>query len=217
MARMFEILPDLLDEKTPAVQGFVDALLPRLKELESHVADLEAKLAKNSRNSSKPPSSEHPHAKPSPQKKPKSKCKRGGQRGNQKFERALIPTTGCDDVVLYQPDRCRGCGKSLCGLDRQPLRQQVCGVEIGPLVSEYQQHRLTCRRCGTSTCGILPDSVDGRTGVVLASILMLMTSWFRTNRRKAALFASDICGLMYSSGHVSALEAKVARALQPNL
>ncbi|MCH8841157.1 MAG: hypothetical protein IH831_10915 [Planctomycetes bacterium] len=64
MTRLSEIPPELLDEMTPAVRAFVDALLLRLKELESHVADLEAKLAKNSRNSSQPPSSEHPHAKP---------------------------------------------------------------------------------------------------------------------------------------------------------
>ena len=125
MARLSDIPPELLDEMTPAVRAFVDALLLRLKELESHVADLEAKLAKNSRNSSKPPSSEHPHAKPSPQKKPQSKRKPGGQRGHQKFERALIPTAECENVVTCKPDRCRGCGKSLRGRDRQPLRQQV--------------------------------------------------------------------------------------------
>ena len=215
MARLSDIPPELLDEMTPAVRAFVDALLLRLKELELHVADLEAKLAKNSRNSSKPPSSEHPHAKPSPQKKPKSKRKPGGQRGHQKFERALIPTIECEEVVTCKPDQCRGCGKSLRGRDRQPLRQQVWDVEIRPVVTEYQQHRLTCRRCGTSTCGTLPDSVDGRTGPVLASILVLMTSWFRTSRRKAALFASDICGVPCSAAHISALEAKATTALQP--
>jgi len=215
MARLSDIPPELLGEMTPAVRALVDALLLRLKELESHVADLEAKLAKNSRNSSKPPSSEHPHAKPSPQKKPQSKRKPGGQRGHQKFERALIPTADCENVVTCKPDRCRGCGKSLRGRDRQPLRQQVWDVEIRPVVTEYQQHRLTCRRCGTSTCGTLPDCVDGRTGVVLASILVLLTAWFRTSRRKAALFASDICGVPCSAGHVSALEAKATTALQP--
>jgi hypothetical protein len=50
---------------------------------------------------------------------------------------------------------------------------------------------------------------------VLASILVLMTSWFRTSRRKAALFASDICNVPCSAGHVSALEAKATTALQP--
>ena len=50
---------------------------------------------------------------------------------------------------------------------------------------------------------------------MLASILVLLTAWFRTSRRKAALFASDICGVPCSAGHVSALEAKATAALQP--
>ena len=222
MARMSEIPPELLDEMTPAVLAFVEVLLLRIAdleqqnaELEKRVEALEAKLAKNSRNSSKPPSTEHPHAKLPPKKKPKSKRKPGGQRGHQKFERTLIPTDQCEDVVPCKPDQCRGCGKSLHGSDKQPLRQQVWDVEIRSVVTEYQQHRLTCRGCGLTTCGTLPDSVDGRTGPVLASILVLLTSWFRTSRRKAALFASDICGVPCSAGHVSALEAKATAALQP--
>jgi transposase len=215
MTGMSEIPPELLDEMTPAVRAFVEVLLLRIAELEQRVEQLEAKLAKNSRNSSKPPSSEHPHAKPLPKKKPKSKRKRGGQRGHQKFERTLIPTVDCEEIVPCKPDQCRGCGKALRGRDKQPLRQQVWDVEIRPVVTEYQQHRLTCRRCGVSTCGTLPDSVDGRTGVVLASILVLMTSWFRISRRKAALFASDICDVPCSAGHVSALEAKAANSLEP--
>ncbi len=222
MARMSEIPPELLDEMTPAVRAFVEVLLLRIADLEQQnaelrkrVEELEAKLAKNSRNSSKPPSTEHPHAKPPPKKKPKSKRKPGGQRGHQKFERTLIPTDQCEDVVPCQPGKCRGCGKTLRGRDKQPLRQQVWDVEIRPVVTEYQQHRLKCRCCGITTCGTLPDSVDGRTGPVLASILVLLTSWFRTSRRKAALFASDICDVPCSAGHVSALEAKAANALEP--
>jgi len=175
---MSDIPPELLDEMTPAVQAFVEVLLLRIAELEKRVEELEAKLAKNSRNSSKPPASEHPPAKPPPQKKPQSKRKRGGQRGHQKFERSLIPTVDCQEVVSCKPDRCRGCGKTLRGCDRQPLRQQVWDVEIRPVVTEYQQHRLTCWGCGTSTCGTRPDSVDGRTGPVLASILVLSAAEF---------------------------------------
>ena len=130
MARKSDIPPELLNEMTPAVRVFVEGLLFRIAEsqkrnaeLDKRVAELEAKLATNSRNSSKPPSTEHPHAKPPPPKKPKSKRKPGGQRGHQKFERELIPTDQCEDVVPCKPDQCRGCGKKLRGHDKQPLRQ----------------------------------------------------------------------------------------------
>ncbi len=215
MAQMSEIPPELLNEMTPAVRAFVETLLNRQKKLEERVEELETKLAKNSRNSSKPPSTEHPHARPPPQKKPKSKRKPGGQRGHQKFDRTLIPTDQCEHVVTCKPGECRGCGKSLRGRDSEPLREQVWDVEIRRVVTEYQQHRLKCPGCGVTTCGTLPASVDGRTGPVLASILVLLTSWFRTSRRKAALFSSDICGVPCSAGHVSALEAKATKALEP--
>jgi transposase len=192
----------------------IAVLEQRNAELEKRVQELEAKLGKNSRNSSKPPSAEHPHAKPPPKKKSKKKRKPGGQRGHQKFDRTLIPTNKCNGVVTCKPDACRGCGKTLRGRDSEPLRQQVWDVEIRPVVTEYQQHRLTCSGCGVSTCGTLPESVDGRTGPTLVSILVLMTSWFRASRRKAALFASEVCGVPCSAGHVSELEAKATKALE---
>ena len=154
-----EITDDQISAFPPEARTIIRALLARNAQLEKRVAELEAKLGKNSGNSSKPPSTEHPHAKPEP-KKPKSKRRRGAQRGHRKFERTLIPTAECHDVVVCKPDECRCCGRRLRGTDPEPLRQQVWDVEIRPVVTEYQQHRLTCRGCGTGTCGVLPETVD---------------------------------------------------------
>ena len=55
----------------------------------------------------------------------------------------------------------------------------------------------------------------GRTGPVLASLLVLMTSWFRVSRRKAAMFSSDVCQVPCSAGHVSRLEARATAAFEP--
>jgi len=74
---MSEIPPELFDEMTLAVRTFVEVLLLRIAELEKRVEQREAKRAKNSRNSSKPPSIEHPHAKPLPKKKPKVETQTG--------------------------------------------------------------------------------------------------------------------------------------------
>ena len=61
---------ELPPEAEPA-RGFIEALVDRYEkrvgELEANVADLTQKLKKlTPRNSSLPPSSEHPHAKPKP-------------------------------------------------------------------------------------------------------------------------------------------------------
>ncbi len=145
------IPPELKAERTPAVRAFVEALLDRIAQLE--------RGRKTPQNSSLPPSSQHPHARPQPPKRT-SKKKRGGQIGHAKHERPLIPTDQCHDVQPLRPAECRRCGAKLSGSDREPLRHQVWEVpEIKPHVTEYQWHRLECARCGATTCAELPVGV----------------------------------------------------------
>ena len=133
------IPPELEAEMTPAVRAFVEALLRRIETLEARVEELQTQGGKTPRNSSLPPSSEHPHAKPVPEK-PKSTRRQGGQPGHPKHERALIPQEQCQAVLPLTPTACRRCGESLSGTDSDPLRHQVWELpEIKPLVTEYQR------------------------------------------------------------------------------
>jgi len=66
-----------------------------------------------------------------------------------------------------------------------------------------------------TTCGQLPETVIGRTGPMLSTVLVLLTSWLRTSRRRAAAFSSDVCGVPCSAGHVSELEKRAADVLKP--
>src|SRR5450759_5133926 len=115
--------PDVLAALPPAVVAFIQWQAEQIARLTARVAELEAKLGKNPSNSSKPPSTVHPHAKP-PSAKPKSGRKRGGQPGHDKHERALIPAEQCQDVVPCVPTECRRCGKELTGADPEPIRHQ---------------------------------------------------------------------------------------------
>ena len=152
MARMSEIPPELADEMTPAVRAFVESLLAR-------IAELEARLGMTPQNSSLPPSSRHPHARPVSHK-PTAKRKRGGQKGHPKHERTLLPPERVDETLVLKPTACRRCGKRLTGTDPEPWRHQVWELpEIKPTITEYQQHRLRCPGCGTSTCAELPRGV----------------------------------------------------------
>jgi len=203
-----EVTEEMIAGLSPEAQVIVRALLARIEELETQ-------LNKTSKNSSKPPSASHPHAKPEPPPKPKSDRKRGGQPGHDRFQRELVSASECDEVIPCKPTACRGCGTRLKGSDKNPLRKQVHDIVIQPIITEYQQHRLVCR-CGVSTCGQLPEDVVGETGPVLSTVLVLLTSWLRASRRKAALFSSDICNVPCSAGHVSALEARATAALKDN-
>ncbi|HEV3445113.1 MAG TPA: DUF6444 domain-containing protein [Gemmataceae bacterium] len=116
--------PDVLASLPPVVVALIEWQAEQIRVLTARVADIEAKLGKNPNNSSKPPSSTHPHDKP-PLSKPRSGRKQGGQPGHDKHERALILTEQRQDVVPCVPTECRRCGKKLTGADPEPIRHQV--------------------------------------------------------------------------------------------
>jgi transposase len=206
--------PDVLAALPPAVVAFIQWQAEQIARLTARVAELEAKLGKNPTNSSKPPSSTHPHDKP-PAPKPKSGRKRGGQRGHDKHERALIPAEQCQEVVPCVPTECRRCGDKLTGVDPDPIRHQVWELpEIQPLVTEYQQHRLVCA-CGCSTCGELPKGVpSGQAGPRLIAFTALLMACFRQSKRRAAQFLSMILNQPASAGWMVLLQNRAAEAVE---
>jgi transposase len=180
------------------------------------IAELESRLNKTPRNSSLPPSSVHPHAKPAPPRSASGK-KPGGQPGHEKHERALIPTEDCTQVIPLKPRACRKCGKSLRGNDSAPLRHQVWELpEIKPLITEYQQHRLVCECCGVSTRASLPDGVpQGQTGERLAAVVGLLMAGCRQSKRKAAWLCEELFRVPCSPGLIVKLQKMITAALRP--
>lgn len=199
MARRSQIPPELLGEMTPAVRAFVESLLQRIDELERRLND----PPKTPQNSSRPPGTQHPHAKPPKRnKKKKSKRKQGGQPGHQKHERPLIPAEECDQVIPLAPSECRRCGTELSGEDPEPLRHQVWELpEIPPDVTEYQRHRLQCPCCGESTCAELPSGVpSGQSGPRLIAFSSLLMAYYRQSKRRTAEFLETLLGIPCSVG-----------------
>ena len=214
------LLPkDLWDSISPAapaaVRGAFSALQAQITGLETRVAELDAQLRKDSTNSSKPPSTTHPHAKP-PRTKPKSRRPAGGQPGHAKAERPLLPVEQCQAVIPCVPTDCRRCGAALAGTDPTPLRHQVWELPpIQPSVTEYQRHRLICR-CGCSTCGNLPVGVPtGQAGPRLIAFSGLLLACFRQSKRRAALFLSMVFNQPASASWLVTLQERAAEAVQP--
>lgn len=206
-----KISEEVIARQTPEAQAIIRLLLA---EIESLRAELE-RLKKTPRNSSLPPSSEHPHAKPPPAR-PKSQRPRGGQPGHEKHERALIPTAECQQVVPLKPPHCRRCGRKLGGHDPAPRRHQVWDLPpIVPHVSEYQLHRLRCP-CGTTTCAALPPGVPrGQAGPRLIALVALLMGCFRQSKRRVALFLTQVLNQPCSPGWVVKLQNQATAALRP--
>ncbi len=209
------VSPDVLAALPADVLALIQWQARQIAQLQREVAELKARLNKDSANSSLPPSATHPHAKPA-SAKPKSKRRRGGQPGHDKHERALIRVEDCQAVVPCIPTQCRRCGRALHGADLEPLRHQVWELpDIQPVVTEYQRHRLICA-CGSSTCGDLPVGVpSGQAGPRLIAFAGLLMACFRQSKRRAAQFLSTILNQPASAGWMVLLQNRCAEAVRP--
>jgi hypothetical protein len=143
------------DQGVDAVVELVQALSSQLDEqremiaaLSTRVKQLEDRLALNSANSSKPPSSDDAPAKPPKPKslRPKKSAKKpGGQKGHP--GNTLCWVGEPDRVVFHDPrPRCEGCGKGLEETKASDYeRRQV--IDVPPLALEVTEHRARGKKC----------------------------------------------------------------------
>jgi len=185
--------------------------------LMARIAELEAKiieLTKNSRNSSKPPSSDGPDIQRSRSKR--SKKKRGGQPGHERHERKLIPQEQVNEIIPIKPLECRGCGLALSGNDKEPIRHQVIEIPpITPHITEYQLHELYCKNCQTNTRAPLPMDVPrGSFGPRLCAMIAVLTAKYRLSKRAARECMSDFLGVIVALGSIAKIEQQVSKVLE---
>ncbi|QPN64060.1 DUF6444 domain-containing protein [Synechococcus sp. CBW1004] len=91
-----------------------DQLRAQLTDLATELASLRERIGRNSRNSSKPPSSDGTGFKPPTRCKGTGR-KRGGQQGHPGAGPELLPIARVDEVLEHHPDACRRCGTLLQG------------------------------------------------------------------------------------------------------
>ena len=211
-----EILPEIEAEMTPAVKAFVNSLVDHIQSLTAQVQTLTAQVEKlTPRNSSIPPSTEHPHAKPKRKPLPGKKRKQGGQKGHKRHLRQLVPAEDCTRVIPRQPAACRRCGGELEPHDSAPMRHQVWDLpEIQPIIDEYQLFRGHCPCCGITTQAGLPEGVPtGQCGPRLAAFTGLLMGHFRQSKRRAASFLGDLLNIPCSPAWTVKIQNLVSDAV----
>src|SRR5215472_1545510 len=123
----------------------------QIEQLIEHITALEDRLAKNSRNSSLPPSSDRFVRQPKSLRK-KSGKKTGGQPGHQ--GRTLMWSEKPDEVIVHPLTCCPSCQSdlqrvSVCAYER---RQVVDVPAPRPLVQEHQAEHKQCPVCRRRSC-----------------------------------------------------------------
>lgn len=152
----------LQDRMDPEVQLLVNGLLSLLSSQEARIKELEDQIAKNSRNSSKPPSSDNKGE--VARKKGGKGRKAGGQLGHRGHHLDL--SSAPDEVIRYAVAECPCCNRSLSeGEVERVERKQI--VDISFPKRHVVEHQIVLSRC--PDCGQVwessevPDEVVHRT------------------------------------------------------
>lgn len=202
------------------LRALVRDLVAQVTVLQAKVVDLEAGLAQNSRNSSKPPSSDG-FSKPKP--KPKSLRKPGGKpTGGQKGHcgHTLKKVAEVDRVVTHAPSAC-------CDACQAPL-VEVAVVETRQVfdlpvlrfeVAEHQVLAGQCAACGKICHGEFPEGICAPVQygpAALAAVVHLSHHHMLPVQRTAALM-SDLFALPMSEATVLAACDEAKDRLEPTV
>lgn len=152
-----DLIKTLPAESQAVVQAIALIYESKIQKLEARVKELEDQISKNSKNSSKPPSTDVFFKPPKSQRKRTGK-KQGGQKGH--LGDTLKMTLHPDKVISYKVERCEQCNKKLNHqlVDRVERRQVY---DIPPLNIKITEHQSEVKIC---SCGCtnkaFPQGVD---------------------------------------------------------
>jgi transposase len=192
------------------------ALRERVELLAARVEELQARLAKDSHNSGKPPSSDGLARKTKSLRKRSGK-KAGGQIGHRGETLRLVATP--DAVVEHRPTVCAACRTPL-GDAPIVVRERRQVHELPPVrlrITEHQRLQLRCPSCAHVSAGVFPAELPSRTqyGPRLRALAMyLVQAQFVPLGRTQQLLA-DLFGVRLARGSVVGWVQQAARTLEP--
>lgn len=181
----------------------------------ARVQALEAQLAQNSSNSSRPPSTDPPGAAPPAKPAAKSLRRPGGQPGHEKHHRTLLAADRVKQTTALFPTACRRCAKHLSGRDPVPYVHQV--VEIPRMLAQahnYLLHSLLCETCKVYTRAQLPSGVPtGSFGPRLQAMVAVCSGQYHMSKRMIEEMMCDFFDARLCLGSVANLEQDTSEAL----
>jgi len=191
----------MMDERIHTLERQVQDLSARLDASEQRVRQLEEQLAKTSRNSSKPPSSDS-FKKPAPKSlREKGRRKSGGQPGHTGHTLKMADKP--DHTEVHRVKECEHCGRSLADQSYDSVeKRQVHDLPPLPLiVTEHQAETKTCV-CGHLNKAAFPEGINAPVQygeAIKAAAVYLKNYQFLPYDRTCELLA-DFFGCAMSEG-----------------
>lgn len=192
-------------------------LIAYIEQLERRLKELEDRVSKNSRNSSKPPSSDGLN-KPKPQSlREKSGRNPGGQDGHK--GKALEMKKDPDKVIVHSAESCEECGGSLKGVTIAGIeRRQV--FDLPPVnleVVEHQAEQKECPTCGCMNTAMFPDGVNApvQYGPVVRGIAIYLQQHQFLPYERASDLMQDLFGVSICTGTLAKVMIDFAERIDP--
>src|SRR6516164_1887452 len=202
------------------LQAHVDALQARLDALVAQVAQLQEQLAaarKNSSTSSKPPSSDIVKPPKAPTGPDAAPCRRGGQPGHARQERAPFPPEQVTLFAEHLLHACPCCGGPLRrngGLAR--VVQQIDFQQPPLTVEQHTSPEYWCDHCARSYKAALPAAIEtgGLLGPRLTALVAYLKGVCHASFSTVRKFLRDVVGVTISRGQLAKVITKVSAALE---
>lgn len=187
----------------------IEKLKYLLKIALDRIADLEKQIGRNSKNSSKPPSSDQKGNTPENNQKQNRQSRTGKAR-------ASYPPERVNHHVQCTRETCPYCNsEQLQQLQEAPaVWQQVELPEVQAVVTQFNCQKYRCKECDRNSVGELPEGVPfSAFGPKLMALIATFTGRFHLAKRETMQLLSDLYGIELSVGSIINVEENVANAL----
>jgi transposase len=196
--------------------------LESLEQANARIKQLEGQAAKDSHNSSKPPSTDgfkEPVRKTASLRE-KSDKKSGGQPGHP--GKTLMMVEQPDQTVLLTPSQCQHCQQDLseAKLSRRERVQVFDLPSIGLQVTEYQVEVKACPCCQAETRADLPDGLtlaSAQYGPNVKTLAVYLACLHLLPLARVCQILADLFGTTFSEASVLAACHQSANAILPVL
>ena len=207
------------------LQKQVEKLTTAVERLEKESAKAKddlAKATKNSRNSSKPPSSDIVNPPPKSTPDPKSsqpaqgKRKPGGQPGHSRHQRTPFQPEEIDHSWIHYYTGCPCCGGALVDTDEPDKILQQVEIEEMPIrVEEHRRPTQQCVDCHKCHCAPWPEDLQkaGLVGPRLTTLIGYLKSVGHMSFSTIRKYLRDVVKVTISRGMLRKLVAKVTDSL----
>jgi len=192
-----------LEQENAELRAQLAEAYQQISQLAQRVQRLESQAAKDSHNSSKPPSSDGPRRKRRSQRH-RSEKPTGGQPGHP--GRTLLQVSRPDEVVCHRPLVCAHCQQPLEGVAGQlkDLRQVHDLPEVRLVVREHQVEEVWCPTCQQVSRGSFPEGVEApvQYGPKVRALAVYLHEYQLVPLARVSELFADLCACEVSEGTV---------------